>query len=129
MCVCTIDSKGEWVCWVKDNLRASVRECVWERRANVFANVRWDSVKVVPFLVIIVARDWQVPVIKVPGTFSFSYWTPSRCAKILIDKCATVPPASLSISVTVSFLIGDSPCSASFVWLYLEFVNKWNIHF
>lgn len=42
--------------------------------------------------------------IRVPGTFSFSYWTPSRCAKILIDKCATVPPASLSISVTVSYL-------------------------
>lgn len=41
--------------------------------------------------------------IRVSGTFSFSYWTPSRCAKILIDKCATVPPASLFISVTVSY--------------------------
>lgn len=53
------------------------------------------------FLVTIVRdRFRQVSVIKVSGTFSFSYWTPSRCAKILIDKCATVPPASLSISVT-----------------------------
>lgn len=34
--------------------------------------------------------------------FSFSYWTPSRCAKILIDNSATVPPASLFTFMTVS---------------------------
>lgn len=56
------------------------------------------------FLVTIVRVNLEtIRFIKIPGTFSFSYWTPSRCAKILIDKCATVPPASLSISVTVSF--------------------------
>ena len=56
------------------------------------------------FLVTIVRANLEtIRFIKIPGTFSFSYWTPSRCAKILIDKCATVPPASLSISVTVSF--------------------------
>lgn len=34
--------------------------------------------------------------------FSFSYWTPSRCAKILIDNSATVPPANLFTFMTVS---------------------------
>lgn len=63
----------------------------------------WGTISSFFFFLQIVHRSPISFAIRVSGTFSFSYWTPSRCAKILIDKCATVPPASLFISVMVSY--------------------------
>lgn len=86
--------------------------CVYVRARVTLARAHYVYVRVCMcvryhkfffFFLQIVHRSPISFAIRVSGTFSFSYWTPSRCAKILIDKCATVPPASLFISVMVSY--------------------------
>lgn len=87
VCVCACASNS-----CKSALRVCVCVCMCVRYHKFFF-----------FFLQIVHRSPISFAIRVSGTFSFSYWTPSRCAKILIDKCATVPPASLFISVMVSY--------------------------
>ena len=70
----------------------------------------------------------------------FSYWKPSRCAKILIDNCVIVPPASSFTYTTVSHIFcftfrGEktflffasknvfSPCKWFFYECYITIIN------